>query len=235
MRRLIFASLLLLGLGSSIGCDKIISSDVTETSFALPAKSYSFDASMFNVPSSVTQEVPCGDGQIVTDCCAPPQPLPQPDCNANMLTCEQNENGTNVCMAQVTVSQASPINLGMEVPALSSITGVLTIKIKRISYAVTANTLSVDLPDVVLYVAPQGVTDPMDSRAQRFGTLPSIPSMMTPAGDVVLDPNAASALAMFTQNIQAPFTFLAAATLKVSHAPTGKIDVTVSGTLAASL
>ena len=77
--------------------------------------------------------------------------------------------------------------------------------------------------------------DDMIGRAKRFGTLPAIPSMQTPSGDVMLDPNAASALAMFTQNIQAPFTIIAATTPKVSHAPTGRIDMTISGTLAASL
>ena len=83
--------------------------------------------------------------------------------------------------------------------------------------------------------APDGVSDPMDSRAKKFGTLPAIASMQTPSGDVMLDQNAAAALAMFTQNIQAPFTIIAATMPKVSHAPTGRIDMTISGTLAASL
>jgi len=223
----------LMALGS--GCDKIISSDVTETDFALPAKSYSFDASMFNVPAGLSQDVPCGAGQIVTDCCNPPAPLPAPDCNATPVTCEQNENGTNVCTAQMTVSQSSPINLGQEVSSLNGVTGVLTIKIKRISYAVTANTLTVNLPDVILYVAPQGVTDPNDPSAQKFGTLPAIQSMTTPSGDVLLEPNAAQVLNGYTKNIQTPFTFIAATRPKVSHAPAGRIDVTVTGTLSASL
>jgi hypothetical protein len=230
MRRLIVSSLLVLGGGCGL-----ISSDVTETSFQLPARMYSFDSSTFSVPSAVTQEVPCGAGQIVTDCCNPPAPLPAPDCAMNMLTCEQNENGMNVCMAQVTVSQSTTMNLGQEVPSLSGFTSIVNIKIKKISYAVTANTLTVDLPDVALYLAPQGVTDPSDSRAQKFGTLPAIPSMMTPSGDVVLEPNAAQVFNAYTKNLQAPFNFIAGATLKVSKAPTGKIDVTVGGTLAASL
>jgi hypothetical protein len=232
MRRVVFASLIALG---SIGCDKIINSNVTETDYVLPSKTYSFDSSSFNIPSGVTQEVPCGAGQLVTDCCNPPAPAPAPDCTMTPLTCEQNENGTNVCMAQVTVSQSTTINLGQEVPSLSGLTSIVNIKIKKISYAVTANTLTVDLPDVALYLAPQGVTDASDSRAQKFGTLPAIPSMTTPSGDVILEPNAAQVFNAYTKNLQTPFNFIAAATLKVSKAPTGKIDVTVSGTLAASL
>src|ERR1043165_1776381 len=128
------------------GCGWLISSDVTETDYVLPNKSYSFDASRFNVPSALSQDVPCGAGQFVTDCCAPPPPLPAPVCTANQITCEQNENGANVCMAQMTVSQATPINLGQEIPGLNSVTGVLNIKIKKISYTVNANTLTVNLP-----------------------------------------------------------------------------------------
>jgi hypothetical protein len=232
MRRLIAASLMVLGIGG--GCGWLISSDVTETPFDLPSRSYSFNSSTFNVPDPLMQEVACGTPPV-TDCCNPPPPLPAPDCNANTITCEPNASGASVCTVQVTVSQSSPINLGQEVPALNNVTGVLNIKIKKISYRVDANTLTVNLPDVILYVAPQGVTDPNDPNARRFGTLPAIAAMATPSGDVVLDPNAAQALNMFTQNIQTPFTFIAATTLKVSKAPTGKIDMTISGTLAASL
>jgi hypothetical protein len=232
MRRVVFASLIALG---SIGCDKIINSNVTETDYVLPSKTYSFDSSSFNIPSGVTQEVPCGAGQLVTDCCNPPAPAPAPDCTMTPLTCEQNENGTNVCMAQVTVSQAQMANLGQEVPGLSSLTSLVNITIKQISYEITANTLTVDVPDVLLYMAPQGVTDPNDSRAQQFGTLPAIPAMMTPSGNVALTPNAAQVFGMFTKNLQTPFNFIAATTLKVSKAPAGRIDMKVGGTIAASL
>jgi hypothetical protein len=201
-----------------LGCDKLISPNVTETDFALPAKSYSFDASAFGFPVELTQEVPCGPG-LVMDCCNPALAQPPPDCSATPTSCEPNAGGTNVCMAQVTVAQSTMIN----------------ITIKRISYSVDANTLDVDLPDVILYMAPQGVTDPADSRAQKFGTLPAIPAMTRPAGDVVLEPNAAQVFNTFTHDIQSPFTFIAGTTLKVSKAPTGKIDLTVSGMLAASL
>ena len=228
MRRLVLASLLALGAGCGL-----ISSDVAEIKFNLPPRMYSFDSSSFGVPAGLSAEVPCGAGQIVTDCCNPPAPLPAPDCSANPLTCEQNENGANVCMAQATVSQSQMMNLGQEVQQLSGLTGLVSISIKRISYQVTANTLDVNVPDVILYLAPAGVTDPNDPSAKKFGTLPAIAAMTTTAGDVVLEPNSAAVLESFTSNIQQPFMFIAATTLKVSHAPTGRIDMTISGQLAA--
>ena len=38
-------------------------------------------------------------------------------------------------------------------------TGFVEIKIKRIGYSVTTNTLNIDLPEVILYLAPEGMTD----------------------------------------------------------------------------
>jgi hypothetical protein len=229
MRRLALASLLALWGGCGL-----ISSDVAEIKFNLPPRNYSFDSSSFGVPAGLSQEIPCGAGQIVTDCCNPPAPLPAPDCSANPITCEQNENGMNVCMAQANVSQSQMMNLGQEVQELSGFTGLVSISIKRISYQVSANTLDVDVPDVMLYLAPAGVTDPNDPSAKKFGTLPAVPAMTTVAGDVILEPNSAQVLESFTTNIQSPFMFIAATTLKVSHSPTGRIDMTITGQLAAS-
>jgi hypothetical protein len=223
MRKIIVASLLALG---SAGCG-LISSDVTETPFDLPPKTYSFDSSMFDVPSGINQEIPCGAGTLVVDCCS----LPGADCSTTALTCEQNASGTMVCMAQMTVQQGSMTNLAQEAPKLAGLTGYLNIKIKRISYQVPNNTLSIDLPDVDLYMA----SSTSDPSPMKFGTMPGIPAMMTTSGDVILDPNAATVFSHFTQDISVPFAFIAKTTIKVSHAPTGRIDMTISGTLAASL
>jgi hypothetical protein len=226
MRRLIVASLLAAGAGCGL-----IDPNVTETSFNLPSKSYSFDASTFNAPAGITQEIPCGD-VLVGNCCTPPLGA---DCTVTPLTCEQNENGMDVCTATVTVSQASMLNLGAEVPQLSGFTGYVNIKIKRIGYAVTTNTLNIDLPDVALYLAPAGVTDTADGSARKFGTLPSIPAGTPTVGDVSLEGNAGEVFSSFTQDIATPFNVIATTTLRVTRSPMGRIDLTISGMLSASL
>jgi len=227
---MLFASLLALG---SVGCDKLISSDVAEIPFALPARTYSLDSSTFAVPAGLAGEVPCGAGQLVTDCCVLPVG-PAPDCATTPVACEQNENGMNVCTATVTVAQSQVMNLGMEVMQLSGYTGFVNIKIKRISYEVMTNTLDVNLPEIYLYLGPEGAKTSKDADVMAFGTMPAIPAMMQTSGDVILDSNAAGALAHFTSNIKAPFTFIAETTPKVTHSPTGKIDLRVTGTLAIS-
>jgi hypothetical protein len=192
---------------------------------------------MLGVPAGLTGEVPCGASLPVpfTDCCNPPPPLPSPGCSANQqIACEQNENGMDVCTASATVSKSQTMNLGQEVQQLSGLTGVVSISIKHIGYQVTANTLDIDLPDVILYLAPEGVTDASDPNAQKFGTMPAIAAGTMPSGDVILEPNAKQVLAGFTSNIKSPFNFIAATTVKVTHAPTGGIDMTITGQLAAS-
>ena len=110
MRRLVVAWLLALASG---GCG-LISSDVTETKFDLPSRSYSFDSAAFNVPTGFSQPIPCGPTQIVMDCCNPPIGA-APDCNANKIACEQDENGMDVCTVTVLVSQSQMMKrLGLD-------------------------------------------------------------------------------------------------------------------------
>jgi hypothetical protein len=226
---MLVASLLALG---SVGCGKLISSDVAEIKFALPSRTYSFDASMFPVPAGITGPVACGDGTLImNDCCLGGQ---VPGCSPTEIACEQNENGMSFCTATVTVTQSQTMNLGMEVQQLSSYTGFVNIKIKRISYEIPSNTLDVDLPDVLLYLGPQGAMTPNDANVKMFGTLPAIAAMSTAPGDVVLVSNADAVLAGFTNDIKTPFTFIAATTLKVTRPPTGKIDLKITGELAIS-
>lgn len=234
MRKLGVASLLapLVALGAVVvGCG-LISSDVATIRFNLPTRTYSFDSASFNVPAGLTVDIPCGDGQLINDCCHPPAGLPGPDCTTMMIACEPNDSGANVCTATMDVSQSQMMNLGQEVAKLNSLTGLVSIKINRITYQVTANTLNINVPDIGLYLAPAGVSDV--NQAMKFGTLPAITAGDTPTGDVILESNAAQVLAVYTKNIQSPFNFIAATTVKVSHAPTGRIDMKIDGELAAS-
>ena len=215
------------------GCG-LIDSDVARINFALPSKTYTFNASSFNLPSGVTQEVPCGAGQTVMDCCNPPQPLPMPDCAMTPLTCEPNGAGTAVCTAVVKVSVAQAVNFSAEVPDLAGATSLIDLRIEHIDYAVPSNTLNVDVPPLSLYLAPTGVTDPNDASAVKFGTLPVIPAMSTAPGRVMLEPTANASLASFAANPSMPFVFIGATTIKVPSGtpiPTGAIQIVVSGQL----
>jgi hypothetical protein len=234
--KIFLAGLLLL---SSVGCG-LLSSDITTTSYKLPAQTYSFDTSMFSgLPSGSTPAVPCGDGQAVTDCCNPPAPAPTPDCATTPLVCAADSSGTyaNVCTAQLPESISTLIDLGTSVPALSSFpTG--NISIASVEYTVTDNTLNVDLPSVTIYLAPQGMTKPTDPGAMVFGTIPTIPAGSDPSGAVQKSPSADQTFSMYAGNLSTPFEFIAGTTVVIpsgTPVPSGHVTITVTVTLSAHL
>ena len=47
-----------------------------------------------------------------------------------------------------------------------------------------------DVPPLSIYLAPDTVTDPTDSRAKLFGTVPAIAAGTTPTGNVQLTSDA---------------------------------------------
>ena len=161
-----------------------------------------------------------------------------PDCTMTMLACEANAGGMNVCTAVVPVSQGQSMNLGQQVPQLQGAVGLGNVSINQISYTVVDNSLNIDLPPVTLYLAPNGVTDPNDPNAKKFGTVPTIAAGSTPMGTVMLESDAAATFASFTHTLSTPFELIAATTVHVpsgTPVPTGKIDMNVTGTLSASL
>ena len=214
----------------------LISSDITKTSFDLPPRNYSFDTASLNLPMGNTVEVPCGDGQLVMDCCAPPPPLPAPNCAMTPIIC-----AAGVCTAHVKITQSATIDLGREVPALRDVPSFGSVSISRITYKVQTNTLNIDSPPMELFLAPGGVTDPDDQTAnpppQRFGTIPSIPAGNTDPGMVELAPGAPGIFESFASDVSKPFNFIMRAFVDVpsgSPIPSGKIDLEVSGRLSVS-
>jgi len=161
-----------------------------------------------------------------------------PDCTMTMLDCEANAGGMDVCTAVVTLSQSQQLNLGQQVPQLQGAVGLGNVSINNISYTVLDNSLNIDLPPVTLFLAPNGVTDPNDPTAKKFGTVPAITAMSTPMGTVMLESDAAATFASFTHTLSTPFELIATTTVHVpsgTPVPTGKIDMNVTGTLSASL
>jgi hypothetical protein len=230
--KVILACVLLAGLA---GCNL----NITKITFDLPSETYSFDSAMWNLPAGNTQAVPCGSGQLVTDCCNPPAPSPQPDCAATPLACAADSSGASVCTAEIPESISSSIDLatqsGLGKYGSSSL---VDISINSISYAVTNNTLNIDLPPVVIYLAPQNVTDPKDARATQFGTVPAIAAGTDPAGMIQLEANAPRTFQMYTANLSTPFDLIAATVVAVpsgSPVPSGAITITVTGSLSAQL
>ena len=113
---------------------------------------------------------PASPARRPTDCCTLGT-LAGIDCTMPPLTCQ---GGT--CEADVPVSQSTTIDLATDVkPSLAQYSSLASITISSISYAVSNNTLNVDLPPVSIYLAPGGVTDSSDARAVALRYRPADP------------------------------------------------------------
>src|SRR5262249_49440182 len=105
--------------------------------------------------------------------------------------------------------------------------------IKKITYT-TMNNLNVDLPEVTLYLAPDGVTDP--AMGMKFGTMPATPKMSTVSANVVLEPDSQATFAGYARNFATPFSFIAPTAIVVppdSPVPAGNATITVQGSVSA--
>jgi hypothetical protein len=218
--------------GLLAGCG-LISSDISKVTFDLPTQMYTFDTSQWgNLPKGTVPAVPCTSA---ADCCvAATYSNSGLDCST--LTC----NSSSLCEVDIPESTYSTVNLAMDVPALQSFSGdgLSNITISSISYAVSSNSLNVDLPAMTIYLAPFGVSDPTNPSARVFGTIPVIPAMTDPSGMVMLVPNAAQVFAAFTGKVSNPFNIIAAGTVTVaggSNAPSGAITLAVTGTVSAQI
>jgi hypothetical protein len=221
---------------SVISCG-LIDPDITKVGFDLPPRTYSFDAAQLNLPAGATMEVPCGPGQTITDCCAPPAPLPAPNCAMTPIVCE-----AGLCTARITIVQSQTMDLANEVPVLRDLPSFGSVSISRITYMVLTNTLNVASPEMEIFLAPAGVTDPDDPSAnppaKKFGTVPAIPAGSTEAGMVLLEGDAAATFQSFASDLAKPFNFIVRSRIDVpsgSPIPAGKIELSVTGRLAVSI
>jgi hypothetical protein len=222
-----------LALSGAASCG-LISSDILSTTFSLPAKSYAFNTSVWHLPEGSFPAISCGAGQLVEDCCNPPDPLPKPDCSVNMLSCDDA-----LCTLHVPISVDQTMDLKKEVPALSSFSNqsLIDVTITKITY-VFASTMNVDLPPVELFIAPAGVTSADDPTAQKFGTTRVIPAGASGEDMVVLAPNAGAVFADKAHHFGTPFNFIARTSVVIpsgSPIPSGGVNLTVQGTAKASL
>jgi hypothetical protein len=231
MRRTTSLALVVLATGVA-GCGAL--SNIGTISFDLPPQSFSFDtsSSMWKAPPASFPSVSCGAGQTVTDCCNPPAPAPKPDCTATPLACENS-----VCVLEFPINVSQTINLKMQVPSLSSLSGqtLATISISKVTYTI-ASTMNVDLPPVDVFIAPSNVTSASDPAAQKFGTIPASPANMTTTGNMTLDPNGGAVFSQYASAFSTPFNFIAHATMIVAPGtpiPSGSVTATVTGKVSA--
>jgi hypothetical protein len=212
------------------GCG-LISSDVTNFDLDLPSKTFSVDASGWQVNQSAA------DLYLGTTC-DPAQSMPNICTSAVANACPMNCTGSCDMTAhkcdlglQVAVHQA--IDLLSEKPELKTINDqpIIHVTIDSLTYQVTANTLNTSTPEMKVYVAPMSVMDPNDPLAKQIGTIAPVPAMMTVAETpMVYTATGQQTLIDTMGDFKNPFNVIVGAQLDLRSGqmvPAGKLDANV--------
>ena len=204
--------------GARAGCG-LIDSDVARGEVRPAVEDVHLQSVVVQCAGGASQEVPCGAVSPSMDCCNPPPPLPVPDCAMTPLACEQNGTGRTSARRVVTVSQGQMMNLGQEVRRSRGRDRPGRSPIEHISYKVTEQHAERQRAADVAVPGAGGRDGPQRSERHEVRDTAGDP------GDV--DDRRATSSSNRTrrqvwrrsQQHPSPFTFIAATTIKVSHAP----------------
>jgi len=224
-------------LAFATGCG-LINSDLAKVSFDLPPKTYTFDTAQADWNGPMTGAfamVPAIACTTDADCC--PLAISAAGIDCTMLTCDAAS--ASCAFAVVVQSPPQMINLKTEANLPSSLANqsVLDITVNKLSYDVSQNSLTVDLPPVDLFLGPQGTTKTTDPGGVKFATVPSIPrSTVVTDGNIPIEAAANTVFENIGMHLGTPFVFLAQTRVVIpggTPAPAGALTLTIKGQLSA--
>lgn len=210
------------------GCG-LISSDVTNFDLTLPDKSFTVDATKWQIDQQQA------DAVLMTSCSSQPTVCASAAMQACATGCSGSCNATSqTCDLSLDVGLYQPIDLISEKPELKSINDepVIKVTIDSVTYEVTANSLNVATPEMTVYVAPKSVMNPKDPMAKAIGTIGAMPAGQTTTKpeQIMFTANGKAELVNIMSTFKTPFNVLVGATI-VIHAgtpvPSGKLDAVV--------
>jgi len=213
---------------ASTGCG-LIDSDVTNFDLTLPDKSFTVDATKWQIDQTQAQAV------LSTNCSSQPTVCMSAAMQACSMGCSGSCNAiSQMCDLSLDVGLYQPIDLLAEKPELKSINDepVIKVTVDSVTYEVTANSLNVGTPEMTIYVAPKSVMNPKDAMAKAIGTIPPQPAgqLTTAPVAIVFTATGKAELANIMSTFKTPFNVLVGATLVVSSStpvPNGKLDAVV--------
>jgi len=208
------------------GACGLIDSNVTDFDLSMPAKTFTIDSAQWDLAAQAqfpaidctTQDI-CSAG--IDQACG------------NAALCFGSCDGTN-CQATVLVALSQGVNLLDEKPELAQIEDqpLVSVTIDRMWYEVSENTLNVGTPQLMLYVAPEGVTSPGDAQAVPVGTVAPIPAAtLRDETDIGFVEGGEAALKQFMKDYKTTFRVIVGGEITLSAGddmPTGSLTATVS-------
>ena len=217
-----------LGVIALSGCS-LINSNVTSYDLDLPSKSFSVDASGWQVNQTAA------DAYLDKNCSATPMLCSTAATNACPMNCSGTcDASVHTCNLGLEISVHQTIDLLTEEPELKSVddaTTILTVTVDAMTYEVTANSLDINTPELQVYLAPMSIMDPHDPMAQQIGSIAIVQAgaMLGPTNMRFTD-NGQDVLTQTLANFKNPFNVIVGGTLML-HAgdlvPTGKLDANV--------
>jgi hypothetical protein len=155
----------------------LIDSDVTSFDLTLPDKQFSVDASGWQVNQQAA------DTFLNMSCSSAPTICSSAATQACPMNCSGRCGTSSRCELELNISAYKGIDLITEKPELKSINDkpVIKVTVNSVRYAVTANTLNVETPELGVYVAPITVMDPKDPMAKQIGIIAAVPAGATVA------------------------------------------------------
>jgi hypothetical protein len=207
------------------GCG-LIDPDITNFDLTLPSKQFTIDTSRWDL--STAPQLTSTSCNTQQDVCAAggQQACPDGECIA------QCDGTTSTCDLTLFVSLYNMIDLETEKPELSQIQNqpVLDVTIDSIEFEITANSMNIETPEMVVYAAPSTVMSP-DARAKRVGTVPPVPAGTTRSlTPITFDPMGRANLAGFMADYMTPFNIIVGSQILVengSPVPAGAMTVRV--------
>ncbi len=200
---------------------------VSQIDLALPAKSFSIDASRWQLDGARVPDYLATSCESASMC----NQLAKEACDGRCTgTCD---GASSQCQLVLDVSLYSAVDLVTERPELRAIEdpALIDVVIDSVTYGVTQSSLNIPTPPLTVYVAPSSVTDPDDPAAIPIATIPALlPGALVTGATLELTTTGKAELARIMGTFKTPFNVMVAATVEVAAGdvlPTGRLDAVV--------
>jgi hypothetical protein len=226
-------ALVLSGLG---GCG-LVDSNVADFDLTLPQKKFTVDASTWNVNETAAA------AYLSTRCDSMPQICGQAAVNAcKTASCSGRCDGASMtCVLGLGISTYQAIDLLAEKPELKTINDqpLIKVTIDKITYQVVTNTLSVDTPEMTVFLAPNTVMSALDPQAKPIGRIPPVKASSTlMAAPLEFTDTGKADLIAAMNNFKVPFNVIVGASITINsqtQIPVGKLEAAIQITAHAGL
>jgi len=214
-----------LSLAALVSCG-IISSDVTNVDLALPDKKFSINANAWQVSQANA------DRFLSTSCATQPTACSSAVETACPSGCRGTCNAAKTCDLSLDISLVQPVNLQAEQPDLKAFTdqSVIKVSLDSVTYEVTKNGLTVETPELTVYVAPMSVISAAEATA--IGTIDAVPAgwTTTEALPVKLTAAGRDKLVNIMSTFKMPFNVIVGSSILLTsgqRVPSGQLDAVV--------